>query len=580
MSRMPVLGWWRRTRRWWLERNTHGRPTQDKVFVRPAFGRSDSAGAHDARALSRTSSTGSNDSKQGVFAGSSFAQGEVWERARRREALQLPSGAVTERTERGHRLAHNDSFARSPGAERSREAKLESLHELLRATSVESVTRDTSASRLTRGRSNFRRVESDPQFRQESLHAEPVASSRRDGRRSFRFKPSAPPPAASPSAVRVLSRASSADSRAMSCSDGLSPTSSADRFLRACSATSSVSGSSRAGASAGRKKTVKSARRLFEKFDTDSSDGWQLEQVRAFLAMLRNKDGIGDAQSTFHQMVQMDAAGSGKVTFDGFCRWYLANFDALEFKTRRSRKPKPAAEESYDRSRDDLPVPQRRTQPQRALPEETAPAFVRRESLDDRELSPAVERRKEHADSDALGQDGVGLHPPSLPAGRSAQAVNQRTKVLDDGLSPGAHSFKDRDTLWRAPSVEKLTLRKVPSVERLVGNVSKSMREMVVGLMGGEAEAPTDVEALRLMQSNQKKRRDAFARRHGHEPTLVDIRSDAAWEAERVECLRLELKIAASDAEKAARRKEQFRARHQTQQAAGVEQARDSAADD
>ena len=31
---------------------------------------------------------------------------------------------------------------------------------------------------------------------------------------------------------------------------------------------------------------------------------------------------------------------------------------------------------------------------------------------------------------------------------------------------------------------------------------------------------------------------------------------------------------------KAARRKEQFRARHQTQQASGVEQARDSAADD
>ena len=173
---MPVLGWWRRTRRWWLERNTHGRPTQDKVFVRPAFGRSDSAGAHDAGALSRTSSTGSNDSKQGVFAGSSFAQGEVWERARRRGALQHQSGAVTERTERGHRLAHNDSFARSPGAERSREAKLESLHELLRATSVESVTSDTSASRLTRGRGNLRRVESDPQFRQESLHAEPVAS--------------------------------------------------------------------------------------------------------------------------------------------------------------------------------------------------------------------------------------------------------------------------------------------------------------------------------------------------------------------------------------------------------------------
>ena len=571
---MPLLGWWHRTRRWWLERNTHGRPTQDKGFVRPAFGRSDSAGGHDAGVFSRTSSTGSNDSKQGVFAGSSFDQGEVMERARRREALQHQSGAVTERTERGHH------FARSPGADRSREAKLESLYELLRATSVESVTRDTSASRLTRGGGNMRRVESDPQFRQESLHAERAASSRRDGRRSFRFKPSAPPPAASPSAVRVLSRASSADSRAMSCSDGPSPTSSADRFLRVSSATSSASGSLRAGASAGRKKTVKSARRLFEKFETDSSDGWQLEQVRAFLAMLRNKDGIGDAQSTLHEMLQMDASGSGKVTFDGFCRWYLTNFDALDFKTRRSRKPKPAAKETYDHSRDDLPVPQRRTQLQRALPGETAPApvFVKHESLDDQDLSPAVERRTEHADCDALGQDGVGLHHPGLPAGRSAQAVNQRSKVLDDGLSPGAHSFKDRDTLARAPSVEKLTPRSVPSVERLVGNFSKSMRAMA-GLMGVEAEVQTDEEALRQIQSRQKKRRDAFALRHGHEPTLVDIRSDAAWEAERVECLRLELKIAASDAEKAAKAKERWRAQHQTQQAAGAEQARDSAAD-
>ena len=84
-------------------------------------------------------------------------------------------------------------------------------------------------------------------------------------------------------------------------------------------------GSFRKPAQTASRKTVlrpleKELRRIFLKYDEDSSGAWEIEEMEKFLDALAVKDSLGHLKSVFHGI---DQDKSGVIEFDEFYNWYM-----------------------------------------------------------------------------------------------------------------------------------------------------------------------------------------------------------------------------------------------------------------